>query len=147
MNRQDLTAVMYRSQAVQRMDSSELDRLLVAARAFNEMVEVSGVLLHHRGVFLQYFEGPPEAIGQVYARIQRSHLHCELAELMHRPIVKRQFASWHMGFSEAPASVLEEIANESLQRALPSVRDRTDSSPGMQLLLDFWDWANRPTSA
>lgn len=139
-----LTAVMYRSQSVQPMDPGQLDRLLTASRAYNAMVNVSGVLLHDRGTFLQYFEGPTEAVEQVYARIRDSRLHAQMVQLMSRSVSKRQFASWHMGFSAAPTTVLEEIANENWNAVLPTVRDTPDQSPGLQLLLDYWQWATRP---
>lgn len=144
---EDLEAVMYRSQAVRPMERGELDRLLIDARRFNERVRVSGVLLHHQGVFLQYFEGPPQAVAQVYDRIKRSDLHGRVAELMYRPIGERQFAKWDMGFCQAPATVLEELANESWALVLPAVRDRQQHPQGMQLLLDFWDWAAQQRSA
>ena len=109
-----LTAVMYRSQSLQPMDPGQLDRLLTASRAYNAMVNVSGVLLHDRGTFLQYFEGPAEAVEQVYARIRHSRLHGQMVQLMFGAVSKRQFASWHMGFSAAPATVLEEIGAPAL---------------------------------
>lgn len=144
---QDLVAVVYRSQAVRPMAPGELDQLLIEARAFNERTEVSGALLHHHGAFLQYFEGTPAAVEKVYARIRRSHCHEHLVELSHQPIAARQFATWHMAFSEAPATVLEEIANELWTLALPAMRDRPARAPGLQLLLNFWDRVNQQPSA
>lgn len=142
---ESLTAVVYRSQAVQPMSLRELEQLLVVARAFNEKVAVSGALLHHQGSILQYFEGPPESVKRVYARIRRSHQHEQLVELMYQPIDTRQFARWHMALSEPPLSVLEEIASEMWARALPAVRAGQIRSPGLQHLLDFWDGAQQET--
>ncbi len=142
---EELTAVVYKSQAVYPMNSRELDRLLVGARAFNEKAEVSGALLHHQGSFLQYFEGPRESVERVYARIRRSHQHEHLVELLYQPIETRQFSRWHMAFSEPSLSVLKEIANEMWTMALPSVRARQLPSPGLQHLLDFWDRASQKT--
>lgn len=138
-----LTAVVYKSLAVHPLSVSELDHLLINARAFNEKVKVSGALLHHQGTFLQYFEGPPESVERVYARILRSPLHEQLVELLYQPIDTRQFSRWHMGFSEPPLSVLKEIANEMWTMAMPAARAGQTRSPGLQHLLDFWDLAHQ----
>ncbi|MEO8780163.1 MAG: BLUF domain-containing protein [Rhodanobacter sp.] len=137
-----LTAVVYRSQAVRPMSVRELDDLLVGARAFNEKAEVSGALLHHQGAFLQYFEGSRESVERVYARIRRAREHGQLVELSYQPIDTRQFSRWHMAFSEPPLSVLEEIANEMWTMILPAVHAGQARSPGLQHLLDFWQRAN-----
>ncbi len=134
----DFTAIAYTSRAVRRLDTKALDDLLIDARAFNDRVQVTGALLHHQGSFFQYFEGPPGAVARVYARIKASSQHGELIELLHQPIAARQFGNWHMAFSEAPATVLEELANEYWEMTLPGLLDRQAHSPGLKLLLDFW---------
>ena len=142
---EELTAVVYRSQAVRPMSVRELDQLLAGARAFNEKAKVSGALLHHQGTFLQYFEGPRESVERVYARIRRSPEHGQLVELLYQPIDARQFSRWHMAFSEPSLSVLEEIANEMWTMALPALRAEQTRSPGLQHLLDFWHQSNQET--
>ena len=142
---EELTAVVYRSQAVRLMSARALDQLLAGARAFNEKARISGALLHRQGAFLQYFEGPPESVERVYARIRRSPEHEQLVELLYQPIDTRQFSRWHMAFAEPPSSVLEEIANEMWSIALPAVRAGQIRSPGLQHLLDFWDQAHQET--
>ena len=140
---QELTAVVYRSQAAYPMGARDLDQLLAGARAFNEKAEISGALLHDQGVFLQYFEGPRDSVDRVYARIHRSHEHERLVELLNQPIDTRQFSRWHMAFAEPPLSVLEEIANEMWTMAMPAVSAGNTRSPGVQHLLDFWHQANQ----
>lgn len=144
---QELAAVVYQSHAVHSMSGRELDELLISARAFNERSQVSGTLLHNRGKFLQYFEGPTESVERVYTRIRRSHQHERLVELSYKPIDAREFARWHMAFAEPPASVLEEIANEMWTRALPELRAGQNRSPGMQMLLDFWEQSGQQPPA
>ncbi len=140
---EQLVAVAYQSVAVTPLDTRELDELLMDARAFNAKAQISGALLHHNGLFLQYFEGPPVAVAAVYFRIRQSRRHGQLTELLHEPILVREFARWQMAFAEAPRSVLEQISNEAWVSGLPSLRDRQVRSPGLQLLLDFWDVARR----
>ena len=141
---EELAAVAYQSVAVASLDTRELDELLLDARAFNARGKVSGALLHHNGLFLQYFEGPPVAVAAVYVRIRQSRRHGQLIELLNQPILEREFARWHMAFAEAPRSVLEQISNEAWASELDGLRDRKTRSPGLQLLLDFWEVARRP---
>lgn len=140
-----LIAVAYRSRALRPMRARELDQLLIGARAFNEKAGISGALLHHQGEFLQYFEGTPPSVDRVYARIRSSHLHEQLAELMHEPIATRQFPRWHMAFADPTMSALEEIANDIWTMALPKLRTGDVRSPGLQHLLDFWDRTRQDT--
>lgn len=140
---QTLTAIAYSSRALYPLDASRLDELLVDARAFNGKVQVTGALLHHDGNFFQYFEGAPASVARVYARIKASGLHDDLTELLNQPIADRQFENWHMAFSEAPATVLEELANEYWGMTLPGLRGRQSRSPGLELLLGFWETATR----
>ena len=79
----------------------------------------------------------------VYFRIRQSRRHGQLTELLHGPILVREFARWHMAFAEAPRSVLEQIFNEAWTSGLPTLRNRQTRSPGLQLLLDFWDVTRR----
>ncbi len=139
----DLAAIAYTSRAVRLLDSNALDWILIDARAFNDQVRVTGALLHHQGRFFQYFEGPPGAVARVYARIKASSQHGDLVELLQQPIAARQFGDWHMAFSEAPATVLEELCNEYWEMTLPGLLDRQAPSPGLKLLLDFWEAAGR----
>lgn len=141
---EQLVAVAYQSVAATPLDTRELDELLMDARRFNARAKISGVLLHHNGLFLQYLEGPAAAVAAVYFRIRQSRRHGQLTELLNQPIMVREFAGWQMAFAEAPRSVLEQIANEAWASGLPFLRDRHARSPGLQLLLDFWDVARKP---
>jgi len=135
----DLAAIAYASKAARPLDSHDLDGLLIDARAFNEKVRVTGALLHHQGAFFQYFEGAPAAVARVYERIKKSSTHHHLIELLNQPTDARQFAHWHMAFTETPATVLQELSNEIWEMLLPGLHGRQTRSPGLELLLNFWD--------
>jgi Sensors of blue-light using FAD len=135
---EDLMAVVYTSVAARSLSTRDLDALLINARAFNENVSVTGALIHSEFAFLQYFEGPTEAVARVYERIKRSGSHKNLVERLNQPIATRQFENWHMAFAQAPSSVLEELSNEYWEMTLPGLQSSQYHSPGLTLLLDFW---------
>lgn len=127
----DLFCVAYTSEARREMSAEDLDQLLVSARSANSLLAVTGVLLYGAGQFFQYFEGPKEGVDEVYARILRSQRHINVVELEFQPIGQRRFNRWFMGFREAPASVLQGLAQQQWARELPWIEDDHGESPGM----------------
>ena len=93
------------------------------------------MLLYGERRFFQYFEGTRNGVDEVYARIQRSHLHHDVVELEHQGISQRLFNGWFMGFREAPASALQKLSHEQWARELPWIEGQSMPSPGMAYLL------------
>jgi hypothetical protein len=137
----DLKAVAYVSRAAQPMRARDLETLLIEARSFNEPLQVTGALLHHDGRFFQYLEGSPPSVERVYDRVRRSHKHEALVELLNQPIAGRQFARWHMAFTEAPLNTLQTLTNEIWAMKLPALNQQQMPSPGLLHLLTFWQAA------
>lgn len=135
-----LIAVAYVSSAARPFSSNELDALLVDAREFNAGMGVTGALLHQDGSFSQYFEGSESGVGQVYERIKGSRKHQGLIELVREPADQRHFSTWSMGFAESAGSELQAISQAGWhrQRQAASVQDKDSHSPGLRLLLSFW---------
>lgn len=135
-----LEAIAYTSSAAPGLDDARLEALLARARKVNAELGVTGVLLHHEGSFLQYFEGPPEGVARAYERICRCSMHRGLIELMRRPIEQRCFGDWVMGFTRTPKSAVLQLSNASWRTSMQS--DNAPShvldSEGMSLLQQFW---------
>ncbi len=138
-----LSSLAYVSSAVHKLDDEELSELLVDARAFNAREGVTGGLLHHDGSFFQYIEGPPEGLQRVYERIRHSNKHKGMIELFHHDIESRVFSVWHMGFAEAPRTLLQQLANAQWLSALPSLQASPSQSDGLAFLLSFWSSVDR----
>jgi hypothetical protein len=138
----DIFGVVYMSQSTKPMSSEDIDRLLIAARANNAALGITGVLLYGDGQFFQYFEGLGNEVASVYARIRESPIHQDLVELEYRQIPQRLFRKWFMGFRAAPASILQKLSHEQWSRERPWVEDRSCESAGMQQLLQFLDEAS-----
>lgn len=138
-----LRAVAYVSTAARPLGQGDLDALLVDAREFNMKTLVTGALLYDAGLFFQYFEGPEAGMVEVYDRIKNSKTHHGLIELLNRAIDQRLFAEWHMGFSRAPVTVVQQLANAKWYESVEGLRRAGTKSIGMDLLLDFWASARR----
>ena len=138
-----LRAVAYVSTAARALEQADLDALLLDAREFNIKTLVTGALLYDAGVFFQYFEGPQAGMVEVYDRIKNAKTHEGLIELLNRAIDQRLFAEWHMGFSHAPGTVVQQLANAKWYESVKGLRKSGASSIGMDLLMDFWASARR----
>ncbi|NDI86403.1 BLUF domain-containing protein [Undibacterium crateris] len=139
-----LYALAYISTATERLSTPEaIDALLVDARAFNRKCDVTGVLLHNDGSFFQYLEGSKDAVDLVYERIRRSFSHRNICELVSEPILLRHFSSWSMGFAEGTASELKAIAQAHWNHERRNLKGASHVSPGLKLLLHFWQNSKR----
>lgn len=139
-----LRAVAYLSTAVRVPTHEELDRLLEVSQRNNSRDGISGALLHQDGSFLQYLEGPADALYALYRRIKASPLHHSLIELLDEPLAHRHFAGWHMGFAEPPASWMQALSQARWMSAVGGLRDDgAQAAPGVGLLLQFWAQARR----
>ena len=140
-----LIAIAYVSSATQHLSSHELDTLLLDAWEFNSRMSVTGALLHHDGSFFQYLEGPEAGVEQVYSRIQRARRHQGIIEIFREPIVQRHFSEWSMGFIESTASEMQSVSQASWNTQLEAAisKDQDINSPGLKILLSFWQRAKR----
>jgi hypothetical protein len=134
-----LHALVYQSQASRPLDASDLDILLLDARINNELANVTGVLLYGDRQFVQYLEGARADVEQIYARITRASQHHRLETLEQGRLDARRFQRWHMGFSDAPQSVVQQLSQAQWQRDAPWLEDDAASSPGLMRLLTFWN--------
>jgi hypothetical protein len=138
----DLEHVIYISSAARTLGDTDLERLLLDARAFNATVGVTGVLLFNGAAFFQYFEGPAAACARVYDRIRASSVHHTIVELGHAGIDDRQFASWHMGCTTISRSQWLELSKADwLTAARDAVGTARRESEGVRLLNAFWQAA------
>jgi hypothetical protein len=137
-------AISYTSSAVHLPTTEELEALLVDARDFNASVAVTGALLLWDQSFFQYFEGPQKGVDEVYERIRKSRQHRDIIQLLHEPIQVRHFAQWHMGFAEAPQSVMLALAHSRWKDRADALRPSGPAQPsGVAILLQFWRHSRR----
>jgi Sensors of blue-light using FAD len=89
--------LVYVSAAAVPFNDASLRTLLARARSKNAAVDVSGMLLHQAGTFMQVLEGEARVVETVFERISRDPRHKRVVLLMRRE-TERNFADWSMGF-------------------------------------------------
>jgi hypothetical protein len=99
--------IIYASAATVPFSSSDLRKLLTVARANNAKLDVSGLLLHHAGSFLQVLEGEEDVVESLFEKISRDARHGNVYVLKRGVIEARGFGEWRMGFADPGASMPE----------------------------------------
>lgn len=90
--------LVYISSATKLFTEAELLDLLQKARANNERDGITGMLLYSNGNFIQVIEGEETAVSSLHKRILSDPRHTRIITLLQRPLTKRMFAEWSMGF-------------------------------------------------
>lgn len=92
-----LVQLIYTSMLVGK-DESVLEAIHASALRHNKANSITGMLLFHRGYFLQVLEGEPGDVMTTYQRICHDTRHRELRLLVEQPTKDRHFPTWLMGF-------------------------------------------------
>lgn len=100
-----LFQLVYESTEARSMTEADLRALLRKARAKNDKLGVTGLLLYAQGRFLQVLEGPESAVRRLYATIQEDPRHINVETLLTTPTDERTFPNWEMGLERPGAFV------------------------------------------
>jgi hypothetical protein len=135
-----MISLAYYSSAVGKLTPEELGALLDAAQANNRRLGVTGLLCHYDGSFLQFLEGPEDAVAALYGRIAADPRHTALLMVRRAPIALRAFPDWSMALV-TPSDVTPE--QEAFARSLRDVEvpAHAEDWPALRGLLDtFRAW-------
>ena len=113
--------LIYASAQTTPFTSQQLSALLAKARANNQRLGVSGLLLYHQGSFLQMLEGDEPVVTALYDEISKDRRHNRIVVLKRATVTERSFADWSMGFVEVSPAVAAKLEGFSsfLQRGSP----------------------------
>lgn len=95
-----LHTLLYRSQAVHPFPHpSDLD-ILRSAWANNRRNGITGFLVRTRHHFVQFVEGPRDAVHRLHEELIVDPRHVAFEVLAEGPAERRQFPDWSMGYAE-----------------------------------------------
>ncbi|MFT4683655.1 MAG: hypothetical protein ACI8RP_000076 [Urechidicola sp.] len=95
-----LRRIAYTSQSLEQFSKRDLLNLLHDARAFNKIDNITGVLMHRKGNFLQVFEGESETVGDLLTRILNDPRHNKIKIMLDASVDRRLFSNWAMGCAD-----------------------------------------------
>lgn len=124
-SKEPLCQLVYTSSASDRyVDRSGLEDILKSARKNNALNGVTGLLLFRDGSFVQFLEGPVEAVEEIFDRIQEDDRHRGVIVVLRRPIEHRDFRDWKMGFRDMTEPLERENMDEDLGQVGGKVMDQ-----------------------
>lgn len=101
--------IVYLSSSVGLLREEDLLVVLQQSRHYNGEHGITGVLLYVNGSIIQVLEGGKEAVETLYQRIVQDKRHTGVTRIINRPITKRLFANWTMGYQTITARQLDII--------------------------------------
>ena len=130
--------IVYLSTATALMSNDELLSILCQSRENNLRDQVTGLLLYSGGNFIQLLEGEADAVGKVYARVERDSRHHGCMQMIDAQASERLFPEWAMGFRPEgglPEQQKKEVA--SLASSVPKSASTSDGRRALRLIESF----------
>jgi hypothetical protein len=90
--------LIYLSHASKDLNDQDIQDILEVSRRENEKVGTTGVLIHHKGIFIQVLEGEPKHILQLVENIRQDKRNSDLSVIYYEQIQERAFKGWYMGY-------------------------------------------------
>jgi len=101
--------LVYLSTATTPFSSQALGELLRKSRENNERLGITGMLVHHHGLFLQVLEGPARDVRDLFDRISADPRHRGIDRLTEIDVVRPAFGEWSMGFFNADVNDMSTV--------------------------------------
>ncbi|WOE74781.1 BLUF domain-containing protein [Alterisphingorhabdus coralli] len=92
----DLAMLLYSSSATQEFDTNKLDQLISRAQRRNHSMGVTGAVFYEHGRFLQWLEGPADAVDTLYHDIGQDSRHTDIEMVCYGRTDHRLFSQWDM---------------------------------------------------
>ena len=114
-------------------------QLLEKSRKNNSALDITGMLLYKDGNFMQFLEGPKEAVLALAARIKLDPRHRGVIVLLQEEHTGREFDQWAMGFKKVGSKAFLDIPGYSdfLDLPLTSEQFLLHPSKSLKLLFNF----------
>jgi hypothetical protein len=104
-----MLSITYLSQQSAAMSADEVLTLMNQCHRNNPGRDLTGMLLHGNGTFLQVLEGEDAIVDALIDTISRDPRHTDMRIVRREPITTRQYADWSMGFERVTEQTIEKI--------------------------------------
>lgn len=134
-----LVELVYISRSTTLLKPFELESLLSDARTRNEEHDVTGLLLYKDSSFIQYLEGPQNAVDDIFGVIKRSSQHYNIRVLIEKNSIEtRRFDKWWMGFPTMNQQQQREFTGLIDFLGKPPVKNSDETQSQALQLLDYF---------
>jgi methanogenic corrinoid protein MtbC1 len=131
---ESLSMIAYRSLAVLTPTAAALQELLRSSQIRNRAAGLTGVLIHDRGAYFQWLEGPTESLQRVWASISQDPRHHQITVLREEPLSDRVFRGWDLRIATGDRVSIDatvaamESSSAHLRRVIGKPKSVTDLS-------------------
>ena len=129
------------------LSNVDIGQLLASARRRNLAEGVTGMLIYHRGEFVQILEGRKQSVENLYEKfIDTDSRHTRINKEQQNPISHRRFNEWSMGFVGAPEieSLMPSSAMGILMNRLSDEAKSTPLSLGLRDFVSIYNQMRKP---
>lgn len=109
--------IVYASKSDTSVDGEEIQNIQKQAQSLNRKKRITGYLVYHQGVFIQYIEGPKENVKSLYEKISKDSRHHKVTLLAEGISDKRLFIGWSMGCQSLNRHDLTSLAGYQIDAA------------------------------
>jgi len=114
MKAEALESLLYRSRATHRVGGMYLLVFMMRSQANNRRLGITGRLCYSEGHYIQYLEGPGNAVRHLWQKIQEDSRHEDVRLLLREPCLQeRRLPFWPMAFTADPRYGLYQIPDFS----------------------------------
>ena len=82
------------------LTDDDLTQLLIKSQKSNRLNDISGILLHKNGEFIQVLEGKKKAVTDLFNVIKKDNRHENIVAFDKKDIEKRYFSGYFMAFNQ-----------------------------------------------
>lgn len=102
--------LLYISQAISGIMEDHIQGILQSSRRNNPTFEITGVLVHGGGLFMQILEGPEQNVLRQYVKLldDQRHSHCQIIHIS--PANERIFQQLSMGAIQCDPLKFQDVA-------------------------------------
>lgn len=116
--------IAYLSSSTGLLSPNELARILSQSQKNNRASGITGILLYFNGNIIQVLEGEEESVNNLYEIIRQDARHTHIVQLYRKPITRRSFPDWLMGYKSLSAIELDHLSS-----SLPFLQDPSRQLP------------------
>lgn len=99
----------YISSSTRPMSTDALQELLQQCRENNARLGITGMLLYGNQTFVQILEGEEKTVDALLATIRKDPRHTNVRLLQRKPIERREYSDWSMGFKRISGEELRQV--------------------------------------
>lgn len=116
-----LSQLLYISNAIDTVALEDLLAIQEKAIRINARQNITGILFHIEGHYVQFLEGESTAVLDRFEAISRESRHDSVELLYHRPATERYFEEWHMAMLDLELHT--ETERQNLREMVRLARD------------------------